>query len=200
MKVKFAFDFDGVIANTNWAITAVAGQYLGLDLDPEDTEFYNIRDCFGGLSLEAEREILDLVLTEEWMRKTPEIPGALEGLLKWSQYTEEPITLITSRTGYHFVHALDWLEERRPEGLVIRAHSQKVKGPLCRELGITHFMDDSIFYLVEIANHGVVPIVFDQPYNRNFNGSRLAQRLLDRVYSWKDFESRYLQVDWNLVY
>jgi len=193
MKMRLAVDFDGVIANTNWTITSVAAEYLGLNLTPNDTLFYNLRDCYGGMSLRTEREILDEVLTEEWMMKTPEILGAFNGLLAWMNYTEEPVTIITSRIGEHFGHALGWLGKHKPDELEIKAYSKKVKGPLCCQLGITHFMDDSIFFLVEVANSGIVPIVFDQPYNRNFGGSRLARRLLDRVYSWEDFKSRYLR-------
>jgi hypothetical protein len=189
MKIKMAWDLDGTIADMNTIITNISGRHLGIELTPMDTENYFLRFCYGGMSLDMEKEIIAEALTAESTKELKPIKGAIEALIEWQEVTGDLIEIVTAREDPAALSP--FLEKYMVDKVDFLVHyGHHKKGKFCKARGITHFIDDFIFNLVDLANHGRIPIIFDQPYNRQI--PRRMARLAQRVYSWKHFRSLYL--------
>lgn len=197
MRLKFGFDIDGVVADLNTLLTKVSAEYLGQHLIPEDTKFYLLRHCYGGISLDMEKKIVDEVLTKERTKELEPERGAIETLKKWYRRYGK-LTFITSREDPDVLQP--FIEKYFTDQFEYEIYYEGLKGHLCNQLNITHFVDDYIFNAVDLANHGVFPIIYDQPYNRNCVSSRLMGRLCSRVFGWEDFDFKYLQSALTFVY
>jgi len=187
--IRCGFDIDGTITNMNLLITEISSKLLGIELDPSDTEYYFLRYNYGGIPLSIEKAIIEEALSVKSSEKLQPIEGAIEVLKEWSEFTKEPIIMITAREDDNallpFIN--NYLKDQFPFKIY---YGFRQKGALCKELNITHFIDDFIFNLIDIANSGIIPLIFDQPYNRKIN--RRMSRLAQRIYSWKHFKSIYL--------
>ena len=187
-KLKIGFDFDGVIGDMNEVITEVAARHLGVTLDPKNTENYFLRYCYGGMSLDMEKAIINDSLTFESTKKLKPIDGAIDALKRWQEYSQNKVTIITARESEYVLSPFinTYLEDIDHEIF----YGQKKKGEICRMLDLTHFIDDFIFNLIDIANHGILPLLFDQPYNHDL--PRRLTKLVTRIYSWSHFNTYYL--------
>jgi hypothetical protein len=187
---RLGVDFDGVIADMNTVITEISAKHLGIDLDPTETENYFLRYCYGGISLDMEREIINEALTIESTKKLKPIEGAIEALIEWQEVTGDLIQIVTAREDSKIL--APFLEKYMINKMSFTIHyGIRPKGEFCRNLGMTAFLDDFVFNLIDLANHGIVPLIFDQPYNRQAN--RRFSRLAQRIYSWEHFRSIYIQ-------
>jgi uncharacterized protein len=180
-QIRCAFDFDSVIADIT-PMCELISKKLGIPVCLEDIPQYNIEECFS-LTNHETKEIIDEFLGFHFTQRLEPIPGAIEVLTEWYESGND-IIVITSREDEEFIYP--WLLKHLSD-IEICVYSSKSKGALCRELQITHFVDDCPSNLVDLANAGIVPIVFTQPYNRQLGSHRsLLKDLLIRVNSWEE--------------
>lgn len=188
--IKLGIDFDGVIGDTKSLITNIASKHLNIQLDPEDTESYFLRNCFGGMPIEIEKKIIEETLTIKSTKKLKPIKNAIEILSKWQKSTGNLIEIVTSREDPQVLKP--FIDKYMINKLDFAIYYGKFnKGQFCKEHKFTHFIDDFIFNLIDLANYGIIPLIFDQPYNRKVN--RRFSNLAQRIYSWDHFEALYLQ-------
>lgn len=183
-----AFDVDGVVANTMATfLDIVAGDLGGPRLSLEDITAYSLKEC-----LPIPEDIVDLgvalVQEREHTLRTPPFPGAREVLLRLA--AAGPVLFVTAReeTG----PLREWLTNLlhgAPEGSieVAAAGSASAKPRLLEELGVNYFVEDRLDTCCALFDAGIVPIVFEQPWN-------LRPHPFPRVAHWKDI-ARLLDLD-----
>jgi uncharacterized HAD superfamily protein len=178
--MNIAFDFDGTIVNTPQLVVDVVGKYLNMQYDVADIKNYKLHKCFP-LTKNEEQCLINEILTYENTCKLTPYPDAISMLNTLYEKCDKPIQIITIRTDT----ALDGISTffDKFTNIDIMIYSTKDKGSLCKQLNITHFIDDHPVHVADVLNNGVQCLIYDQPYNQLPPHSRLAQ-LAHRVYSW----------------
>jgi hypothetical protein len=185
MHQLIGFDFDSVVVNTDFVLCCILTSHLGLSIYPEDIHHYGLEKNFPQLSPEEVQQIIDRLGTMEETLSIPPIPGAFD-FIRW--YAKScPIYLITNRCEIAPVEAYfkDHLDLKTFKKCMF--FSTKDKGSLCRKLGITHYIDDCPANIVNLANSGIVPMMFLQNWNvKLFTGRELITQLVRFIHSWED--------------
>lgn len=167
---KIGFDFDCVIADTaNTYLEILCKKYGYCSYSLEDIVNFEVEEC-----IDVPAEITIKIFSE--MEKDPlktgvsPIPGAVQTLTKLAQVCQPAI--ITARNLTEPVYL--WLETHLPalDQATIRNfrvaasgdHNDKLTS--IKQYGITHFVDDRAMTCQTLAEAGITPLVFDQPWNR----------------------------------
>jgi uncharacterized protein len=163
---QIAFDFDGVVADTFRLFVKLACTEYGIDIDYEaitDYEFLNVVKMDRAL---AERliEILTDIPHELDLRPNT---GAPEILTRLSSIA--PVMFVTARPYGEPVEK--WIEKNLP-GLKGQVHVEATgknttKLPFLKNKDIKYFVDDRLDTCRQLADEGITPIVYDQPWNRS---------------------------------
>jgi hypothetical protein len=186
MKINLlGFDFDSVIVDTAITLCGLITEHLGYPVGLETIKHYTIELNYPGMTKKDAEKILNLCLNHDNTIATPTIDGALD-FLKWYAKTNY-IYIITNRkvlepVDFYLQHNLDKQTYEK-----VNLYYTKDKGKLCRSLGVTHFIDDYMNNIVNVANAGIIPILFSRSWNINIlkSGSILRQ-LIQIVNSWED--------------
>ena len=166
-------DLDGVCGDHAEAFRRVVAERQGLepgDLEPQRTwdftEWGLDRDEFDELHRSA-------VLEHRMFRTMPVIPGAAEALWRLSD-AGVWIRLITHRLYANWSHAtavadtVAWLDQHAIpyRDLCFLGHKPQVEADA--------YLDDAPHNIAALRTSGAVAAVFDQPYNREVDGPRVA--------------------------
>jgi hypothetical protein len=183
--VQIAFDFDSVIVDTGLTLCGLITEHLGYVVTPDDIHHYGLERNFDDLDKKSSRYIINKLLETECTLLIPPVDGAFD-FLKW--YAKDNIIHIistrknTESADIYCQHKMDHATYSKT-----RFYSTKDKGKLCRELGITHFVDDYLNNLINLANNGIVPIMFLRNWNKHIlTGRSNLGELIRFVYSWED--------------
>ena len=183
---QIAFDFDGVVADTFRLFVKLACSEYGIDIKYEsitDYEFLNVVKMDRAL---AERliEILTDIPHELDLRPNT---GALEILTRLSSFA--PVMLVTARPYGHPVEK--WIEKRLPhlkDLIRVEATGENTtKLPFLIKKNIKYFVDDRLDTCRQLADAGITPIVYDQPWNRSTHNFKV-------VTDWHDIAEL---IDWE---
>ncbi len=176
---KIGFDFDGVIANTAGSFLEIAEKEHGYNFCLDDITSFDIENC-----CDMPKKLIDSIfhsLILDTSRTLP-ISGAVEVINKLAY--REQVHIITARPIAEPVHA--WIEKyfdkdtiKKISILAMGNHDEKL--PHIKERGISHFIDDRIETCFHLAENGISPIVFSQPWNKN-------QHSFDTVNNWQEIE------------
>ncbi|MFA5025052.1 MAG: hypothetical protein WC503_00895 [Candidatus Shapirobacteria bacterium] len=184
--MKIGFDFDAVLVNSALVLCDILSQTLNRLVLPEEICLYDIQKGFPQLSDKDIIHVIDSLVNMDNTFKIPPYPGALD-FLRWYGKSNLEIIIITNRVDLTPVSV--YLESNLDKKTFekIRLFYSKEKGPLSRALGLKYFIEDRFQNIVNLANHGVVPIIFKQNWNKN----RISQKsnLFDLcvfVDSWED--------------
>jgi uncharacterized HAD superfamily protein len=163
---ELAFDIDGVFADTFRVFIETARKDYGVRIEYEDIteyEFLSVIDMEEAVA----SEIIDRILFDPIRMGIEPMAGSVAVLSKLA--TRAPILFVTARPDKEAISA--WVKQKLPEAdsgmLHVEAtasHLQKL--PVLLNHGIRYFVEDRLdtCYLIEEAS--VVPIVFEQPWNR----------------------------------
>lgn len=185
MKIQvdeIGFDFDGVIADTAKTFIEIACEQYGYcEFSIDDITNFELENCID-IPAETVEAIFTTILYDSVGTNLQPISGAVATLTKLSQHGS--ITIITARTVKDPV--LDWLDLHFPkdvaEKVIVIAtgdHNDKVRH--IQENNITYFIDDRAATCTQLAKEDIIPIVYEQPWNRN------RHNLLS-VASWNEIE------------
>ncbi|MBE0585269.1 MAG: hypothetical protein IH612_16105 [Desulfofustis sp.] len=162
------FDFDGVIADIGEAFIRIACRDYGYcSITAEDICSFQLEQC---LPIDAAivESIFAAILDDSIGIGLKPIAGAITTLTRLSRLA--PVVIITARPEQGPV--LDWLELhcppqtlRRIELIVTGDHDNKES--FIRGCGLHHFLDDRARTCRQLAEAGLEPIVYSQPWNRN---------------------------------
>jgi len=160
-----AFDFDGVVADTFRLFVQMANQDHGLNLAYDDIteyDFLNVIDIDHHIAASILQTITELP-PDLGLRPNK---GAAETLGRLA--AASPLLLITARPSGLPVQR--WFEKTMPElvpALRIEATGESTaKLPVLKACEVRYFVEDRLDTCHLIAEMGVTPIVYEQPWNR----------------------------------
>ncbi len=160
------FDIDCVVADTMEAFIRLAREDHGLTVRPEEITAFQVEDCLD-LDQSIVDEIFQQILTEPLTCRLKPMTHAVEVLSELA--TAAPLTFITARPTREPIQ--QWLEvmlgeEICQEMTLIATGEHDNKGHHIRQAGLRHFIDDRASTCIRLAEEGLSPIVFKQPWNQ----------------------------------
>ena len=175
---QIGFDFDGVIADIGEAFIRLAcTKYGHCDLTLEQISSFQVEECLN-MPRSTIEKIFEDILQDSLGTGLKPIDGAVESLRQLSRHA--PVTSITARPELGPVS--DWLNhywgtDATSITLVSSGHHDD-KERYIREHDILYFIDDRLTTCIMLAESGLKPLVFSQPWNR-------AGHDLPSVHNWQ---------------
>lgn len=178
-----AFDIDGVVADTMQVFVDLARERFGLsDLTKEHLTCYDLRRCVAAPTHVID-ELICLTLDDEHTAKIPAMDGAAEVLEQLAQWG--PLRFVTARVWpesiERWLHALLPRIDRRAITVIATGNPER-KHAILHELKVHHFVEDRLETCHLLAQNGIQPILFDQPWNR-------MPAPFPRVFTWKELSN-----------
>ena len=168
-----AMDFDGVINDIAHQFCQKMSGYLSRPFSVEEITQYDFAATLP-ITDEQKAEIKAFYSSAESIIESPFIPGSIEFLRHFQEIS--PIIIITSRA-HADARALIKAKLREAGVPSPAVFCSKNKGLVSQQLQIKTFVDDYYVHLEEVARQGITPVIFDQPWNRDFNTFRRISRL-----------------------
>jgi hypothetical protein len=165
LSVRWGFDIDSVVGDLSAILERVAWEEFGVRVSRSQFTDFHLENClpFGP---EFILQWISAALEPRWTLQMEPYPGAVEVLQEISRV--QPLYFVTARPDRETVSI--WLREKLvavPQE-TIRVQAVGIfesKLPALKEWGITHFVEDRLETCEILAQSGIVPIVFEQPWN-----------------------------------
>ena len=162
------FDIDGVVADTGGAFIRIANEEYGINsISLDDITSFEVIDCLDvdqGIIEEIFIRLLDDPLTAGLQPMEDAIPV----LHRFAD--EAPLTFITARP--HEKPIARWLKHylqpatfEKIRLVAMGVHDNKIA--YIKDLGLKYFVDDRLQTCKMLANEGITPLVYNQPWNKN---------------------------------
>jgi len=162
------FDIDGVVADTGGAFIRIANEEYGINsISLDDITSFEVIDCLDvdqGIIEEIFIRLLDDPLTAGLQPMEDAIPV----LHRFAD--EAPLTFITARP--HEKPIARWLKHylqpatfEKIRLVAMGVHDNKTA--YIKDLGLKYFVDDRLQTCKMLANEGITPLVYNQPWNKN---------------------------------
>ncbi|MBU0731103.1 MAG: hypothetical protein KKE17_07070 [Proteobacteria bacterium] len=173
------FDIDGVVADTMEAFIRLARHDYDITVEPEKITAFIVEDC-----LPMDPVIIDEIFTrlmnapiEAGLRP---MPHAVEVLQELS--THAPLSFVTARPLKEPVH--DWLinvlGEKTCKDMRLEATGEHDGKTECiKEMNLRYFIDDRAETCLMLKEEGIMPFVYEQPWNR-------GRKQLRYIFNWHD--------------
>ncbi|MDR3089952.1 MAG: hypothetical protein LBU39_09055 [Desulfobulbaceae bacterium] len=177
---EIGFDFDGVIADTAGAFLRLAcEEYDYCSFTLEDISHFQVEECLAMPDTVATR-IFQALNDDCLAAGLAPMPGAVEVLSEIAR--KAPTHIITARRQSGPVAA--WLAHHFPPEVLPRIRLTAIgehddKPRHIKEYGLKFFVDDRAETCLGLAQAGIRPLVFEQPWNRRCH-------TLPTVASWRD--------------
>ena len=182
----FGFDFDGVIFPLDIVICEKLSDMFEKEIIKTDLISHRFKDCFD-MSSEQIDETLDHILHPTILDNIEPMSGCIEFLNYLSIEKNQKIKIITARTNIKPIE--DYMKKHLHRNVIIQVFHGKDKGPIAYTEKITHFVDDRFKHLREVASFGIMPIIFDQPWNKKVSSKSNLIEIFNRIYKWEDLYS-----------
>jgi hypothetical protein len=160
-----AFDIDGVIADTMGLFLDIAREQFGINhLQYEDITEYHLDACLD-LDPEVIRNIVQQIIEGGYECSLRPIDGAAGVLSRLNPYG--PLRLITARPKPGPIRS--WMDELLPDHHRIHITATgdfEAKTDILLEQGVTHFVEDRLETCFLVADRGITPVLYVQPWNR----------------------------------
>lgn len=179
------FDFDGVIADIGEAFIRLACEkhnYCSLRL--EEISSFQVEHCTQ-IPRAVVESIFDDILQDSLGTGLKPMAGAVETLVRLSRVAE--VTIITARPIIGPVQ--DWFDfycspQTGGNIRLLATGDHDNKETFIRQCGLQHFIDDRTLTCLQLAEAGLSPIVYTQPWNRN-------QHHLPAVADWDEISDLF---------
>lgn len=184
---EIAFDFDGVVADTFRLFVKIARSDYHVDVEYEDITDYEFLNVIPMDPQDAREIIKTITYHPHELDLTPN-RGAADVLGRIARNT--PLLLVTARP---FGWPIEkWFEKNMPEiqsGCiqVLATGENTAKLPILKKQKISYFVDDRLDTCRLLAEQGITPIVYDQPWNRQPHPFTVVK-------NWDDISAL---IDWN---
>lgn len=172
------FDIDGVVADTAGAFIRLARDRYGLgDIKPTEITAFQVEDCLNIDTTKVE-QIFAHLLTDPIEHGLEPMPNAITVLNELA--TTAPLTFITARPQKSPIEK--WLTTHLSPAAastmrLVAMGEHDGKGEHIRMMGLQYFIDDRAETCIRLAEEGLSPYVFNQPWNR-------GRHLLPAVDDW----------------
>ncbi len=177
----FAFDIDGVVADTMGAFIDIAHNEYGINgLRKEDITSYWLEECLP-VPEEIVWEIVDRLIKTPLDAGLKPIEGAKEALMAFYEDVGS-LTFVTARPendgiGLWLSEMLSSIPEDHIHIIATGEHDKKTG--ILKEHGFRYFVEDNLDTCKQLYKEGIGAIVFDQPWNRN-------ETPFKRITSWNE--------------
>ncbi|TYT73688.1 5' nucleotidase, NT5C type [Desulfobotulus mexicanus] len=163
----FAFDFDGVVADTMSLFAAIGRDEFGLsDLYPEKITDYDLSRCLD-VDMDTLIQIITRVVSADYNHRLGAMPGAKDILNKLAEKSG-PLLFVTARPDGESVKC--WLKDTLNMGEdiceVIATGSFDAKAEILQSRGKKLFVEDRLETCFHLKEAGIEPVLFVQPWNR----------------------------------
>ncbi len=162
-----AFDIDGVVADTMTLFIDIARDAFNVThLRYEDITCYILEECLD-IDPEVIRSVIERLLNGDYAAELRPFDGAAEVLHRMSR-RHRPILFVTARP--HLGPMAHWmtdalgLDETAVE--VIPTGAFEAKADVLLEKKVRYFVEDRLETCHLLADIGITPILFRQPWNR----------------------------------
>jgi len=167
---RLAFDIDGVVADTMSLFVRLAHDRYGLSyLTKEHMHCYDLHKC---LDLEAEviNDLICLTLDDDNTLQIPPMPLAPDVLAELAEHTI--LRFVTARIWPESI--IRWLHQILPDVdseriQVIATGAPEAKLGILQDLQVRYFVEDRLETCEFLAQDGIIPLLYDQPWNRTPN-------------------------------
>ena len=164
---ELAFDIDGVVADTMSLFVRLAHDRYGLShITKDNMTCYNLHNC---LNLEPEviDDLICLTLDDEHTLQIPPMPMAPDVLTELANHG--PLRFVTARIWPESI--ISWLQQTlpqvSPENIqVIATGLPEAKLAILKDLQVRYFVEDRLETCHLLAQDGIQPLLYDQPWNR----------------------------------
>lgn len=164
---ELAFDIDGVVADTMSLFVRLAHDRYGLShITKDNMTCYNLYNC---LNLEPEviDDLICLTLDDEHTLQIPPMPMAPDVLTELANHG--PLRFVTARIWPESI--ISWLQQTlpqvSPENIqVIATGLPEAKLAILKDLQVRYFVEDRLETCHLLAQDGIQPLLYDQPWNR----------------------------------
>ncbi len=177
-----AFDIDSVVADTMRLFVHIARKDYSIDITYDDITDYELEKCLD-IDYETIREIIDKIIDSDYSRKLLPMKGASGVLSNLLMATD--ILFVTARTDIGRLE--EWffsvlLPKASSDSVeLIAAGSSNAKTDILLSKKKKYFIDDRLETCFILNNAGIIPIVFNQPWNAR-------EHPFLKVSSWKEIE------------
>jgi uncharacterized HAD superfamily protein len=189
-KRRIGIDLDDVLADFIGALLLYHNETYGTKLEKRHVTNFSFDSLLGGTLEERIKKVNDFTNTRYSQDMKP-IEGAVKGIGALSTFGE--LFVITSRQDSLKERTAEWIKKYFGNKFSNIFHSSnhyskaensgKTKAQLCRELGISTLIDDSLDYIKKCPPIGVRGILFgDYPWNQDRNLPVNVSRAKD----WKE--------------
>lgn len=188
--IRIGIDLDDVLGDTNRTLNAYHNNTHGTSFTREDYWSYKYWEIWGGTREDAIQKF-DFFAEQGIFDAIPPIEGALYGIQRLKDISQGTVHVITGRSESSRIITERWLANHFPgeieshhftNAFPINGEVTKSKGGICRELGITLMVDDSLEFAETCIENGVTVIIFDAPWNKNADLPPNTYR----AFSWHD--------------
>ncbi|NPA95323.1 MAG: haloacid dehalogenase [Thermodesulfobacteria bacterium] len=186
IKIKphqIAFDIDGVVADTMSSFIGIAKKEFGINsIRKEQITSYWLEECLN-IPEDIIGAIINRILADPFGTALEPLPGAIETLKLIAQHS--PLYFVTARPIREPIE--EWLRQKlagvSPDKIKIEATGQhSLKPQVLKEIGRPYFLEDHLETCHALYEHGLKPIVFDQPWNQ-------GKTPLYRVHGWGELKA-----------
>lgn len=181
-SIHWGFDIDSVVGDLAEILERVAWEEYGIQITRSQFTEFNLELC---LPYEPEFIVqwITRALDPDWTARMKPYPGAVEVLTELAEL--QPLRFVTARAEEGSI--CQWLVKRLPDVSEERIHVQAVgnsnaKLDALTHWGVSHFVEDHLDTCELLHQHGIVPVVFHQPWNRE-------RHKFISVESWQDIRS-----------
>ncbi len=161
-----AFDIDGVIADTMGLFIDIIDKYHGIKhVRKEDILVYQLDRCLD-IDKQIINDAIERILDGGYDLILKPMNGARKVLRKICHF--HSMLMVTARP--HAGPIKIWLDQLlagcpyRSRILAVGTH--EAKAAVLKDAGITHFVEDRLDTCYLLDQEGIVPILFQQPWNR----------------------------------
>jgi len=176
-KDQLAFDIDGVVADIMTTFLSLARERYnrGHHLRYEHITTFMLSDCLDLPAWIIDELIRELIDRPHELPVAP-FPHAVPVLTRLAQ--ETPLLFVTARDRRtpieHWLHRN--LAEVPPAAIrVLATGDPDAKIHCLQDHGIRYFVEDRLETCLQLADHGITPILFAQPWNRQPHPFREVQ-------------------------
>lgn len=184
-------DFDDVVIDFNSALCRFHNEQYGTTLTRDDIFRYELEHVWDCTLEEAKERIHQFVHSDAHAHTEP-VPGAIDALRRLA--ADYPLHIITSRPDIHVSPTRQWLASRLPD-FVDCVHftnhlddtRRRPKSDVCRELGVTVFIEDALHHAQDVASVADEVFLIDAPWNQTQDA---LPGNIRRVAGWQDIVSQ----------
>ncbi len=180
--MRIVFDCDDVLADFTGRLGAAYNKMYGTHYNPEEfgphpSQWQEL------LGPEGIRRMYVLFNNGEYARNMKPIPGSVETIQQLHAAGDE-LFVATSRNGLPLDVTPHWLEQNY--GKVFREvfysrllpdDGRPTKGEIAKRLEADLSVDDLLPHIIDITSHGIPCLLYDQRWNRDYNGNGLVTRV-----------------------